>query len=215
MWLSTLRNLAFGPRIAPARRRRPVPSRKRPPICKPCLELLEDRTVPSTTWIEQGPGPILNGGFTEGIPGQPEAGAVQALAVDPSNANIVYAGTVNGGVWKTTNATAANPTWISITDQQLPALSISSLAISPVDPNTLFAGTGSISSLSFDGSTGFGVARSTDGGATWNVLAADTFAGQRIFKVVPTTLDGGNVVLADAWFGGIAPTGQLSAGGGV
>src|SRR5262249_50916593 len=28
-------------------------------------------------------------------------GAVQAVAVDPSDPNTVYAGTVNGGVWKT------------------------------------------------------------------------------------------------------------------
>jgi len=47
------------------------------------VERLEDRCVPSTTWIEQGPGPILNGGVK--IPGGPEAGAVQALAVDPSH----------------------------------------------------------------------------------------------------------------------------------
>ena len=59
MWLTTLRSLAFGPRIAPARRSRRVPSRKRPPTCKPCLERLEDRTVPSSTWIDQGPGPPL------------------------------------------------------------------------------------------------------------------------------------------------------------
>src|SRR5437867_2325691 len=112
MWLTTLRSLAFGPRIAPARRSRRVPSRKRPPTCKPCLERLEDRTVPSSTWIDQGPGPILNGNSIQGTPGRPEDGAVEAIAVDPTNSSIVYAGTVNGGVWKTTNATAANPTWV-------------------------------------------------------------------------------------------------------
>jgi hypothetical protein len=178
------------------------------------VERLEDRCVPSTTWIEQGPGPILNGGNVE-IPGGPEAGAVQALAVDPTNANIVYAGTVNGGVWKTTNATAANPTWTPLTDQQLPALSIDSLAISPVNSNIVYAGTGSWSSFgAMDGSPGVGLARSTDGGATWQVLAADTFTNQRIYKVVPTTLDAGNVVLADARGAGNSVAG-FSPGGGV
>ena len=61
--------------------------------------------------------------------------AVQALVVDPTNTNVVYAGTVNGGVWKTTNANAANPNWVPLTDQKLPALSIQSIAISPVNPN--------------------------------------------------------------------------------
>src|SRR5437868_4047878 len=84
------------------------------------LEPLEDRTLPSATlsgvanWVEQGPGPI-NGGQVEGISPlklafqNPVAGAVQAIAVDPSDANRVFVGTVNGGIWRTTNATVSNP----------------------------------------------------------------------------------------------------------
>jgi hypothetical protein len=151
-------------------------------------------------WVEQGPGPILNG-QDEGLPGpNPVAGAINAIVPSPSSADIVFVGTVNGGVWKTSNATAATPTWTPLTDTQLPALSINSLAISPVSPNTLFAGTGSTSSFAFFGSPGFGVARSTDGGVTWTVLAAATFAGRRIDSIVPTTLSGGNVVLAATLF---------------
>src|SRR6516162_330670 len=150
-------------------------------------------------WVEQGPGPILNG-QDEGLTNNPVAGAINAIV--PISADIVFVGTVNGGVWKTSNATAATPTWTPLTDAQLPALSINSLAVSPVDSNTLFAGTGSTSSFSFNGSPGFGVARSTDGGATWTVVAAATFAGRRIASIVPTTLSGGNVVLAATLFDG-------------
>src|SRR5262245_23458936 len=92
------------------------------------VERLEDRLTPSTTWVEQGPGPIL-GGSTQGIPGNPVAGAIEAIAVGPTNADVVYAGSVNGGVWKTTNATAADPAWTPLTDLQLPEISIDSLAI--------------------------------------------------------------------------------------
>src|SRR5690349_13413892 len=103
-------------------------------------------------WVEQGPGPILNG-QDEGLPGpNPVAGAINAIV--PISAATVFVGTVNGGVWKTSNATAASPTWTPLTDTQLLALSINSLAVSPVDPNTLFAGTGSTSSFSFNGSPG-------------------------------------------------------------
>ena len=35
----------------------------------------------------------------------PSAGAVEALAPGPSNPDVLYVGTVNGGVWKTTDAT--------------------------------------------------------------------------------------------------------------
>jgi hypothetical protein len=159
-------------------------------------------TLAVAAWVEQGPGPILNG-QDEGLPGpNPVAGAINAIAPSPSSADIVFVGTVNGGVWKTSNATAATPTWTALTDTQLPALSINSLAMSPVSPNTLFAGTGSTSSFGFNGSPGFGVARSTDGGVTWTVLAAATFAGRRIDSIVPTTLSGGNVVLAATLFDG-------------
>jgi hypothetical protein len=157
------------------------------------VDRLEDRTVPSSTWVEQGPGPIT-GGLVEGLP--TTAGAVEAIATDPHNADLVYAGAVNGGVWKTTDARAADPTWVPLTDLQLPGLAINSLAVSPVDPNTVYAGTGSVSSFStFSTNPGIGLARSTDGGATWQLLAADTLARQNIRSVVPTTLGGGSVVL--------------------
>src|SRR5437667_10488062 len=122
-------------------------------------------------WVEQGPGPILNGANTEGMPGpNPVAGAINAIVPSPSSADIVFVGTVNGGVWKTFNATAATPIWTPLTDTQLPALSIDPLAMSPVDPNTLFAGTGSTSSAAFYGNPAFGVARSTDVRVTWTVV---------------------------------------------
>jgi hypothetical protein len=153
-------------------------------------------TPGAATWVEQGPGPILFESNTRLPPDNPASGAVNAVAPSPTNPNLLYVGTVNGGIWRTTNLTAVDPTWTPLTDQQLPALSIRSLAISPADPNTIFAGTGSSSSLASLGSPGFGVARSTDGGETWTVLAASTFAGKRITSIVPTSLDGGNVVLA-------------------
>jgi hypothetical protein len=148
------------------------------------------------TWLEQGPGPILFDSNTKVPPNSPVSGAINAIATSPTDPDLIYVGTVNGGIWRTTNATDANPTWTPLTDKSLPALSINSLAISPVRSNTLFAGTGSTSSLALEGTPGFGVARSTNGGKSWTVLASSTFAGRRINNIVPTTLDRGNVVLA-------------------
>jgi hypothetical protein len=203
--------------------RRRAASRARPHRTRLYLEPLEDRSLLSANWVDQGPGIILglandpvngNGNSVEGIPGRPQDGAVQALAVDPTNANIVYAASVNGGIWKTTDATDANPIWMPLTDQSLPAESMQSIAISPVNPKTIFAGTGSTSSFFFDGNNGFGIARSTDAGKHWQVLATDTFAGQRVRSIVPTTLEHGNVILAATLFGSVA-NGPLVPGGGV
>ena len=162
-------------------------------------------------WIQQGPGPIIGGqdeGITSPLGNNPVAGSCTSLAASLTNPDILYVGAANGGVWKTTTATAASPTWTNLTDQALPASSINALALSPLDPNdgTIFAGTGSTSSYASDGSPGFGVARSTDGGATWQVLAVSTFANRVINSIVPTAIStgglGGQVVLAGTLFDG-------------
>src|SRR5438445_5915445 len=157
------------------------------------LSVVVDASAAPKIWVEQGPGPTLDG-QTEGLLNNPVSGAVNAIAVSPSDRDVVYVGTVNGGIWKTTNASADNPTWIPLTDRRLPALSINSLAISPVHPDTLFAGTGSTSSFGLLGSPGFGVARSTNGGKSWKVLASSTFTGRRINSILPSSLKKGEVV---------------------
>jgi hypothetical protein len=61
------------------------------------LETLEGRAL-MAGWVEQGPGPIFNGDV-EGMEAQhsPVAGAVEVLAPDSGNPDVLYAGTVNGG----------------------------------------------------------------------------------------------------------------------
>jgi len=161
-----------------------------------CILSLAVRPSFAQVWTERGPGPTLNG-QSEGIPTNPVSGAVNQIAVPPGgDGNTIYVATVNGGIWKTTNGLSATPTWIPLTDFQLPALSMNSLAISPVSPNTIYGGSGSTSSNASDGSPGFGVVKSIDGGTTWTILAGTTFAGRRINSVVPTGLSGDQVVLA-------------------
>jgi hypothetical protein len=118
------------------------------------------------------------------------------VAANPTNADILYAAGVNGGVWKTVNATAATPAWTPLTDQAFPGLSIQSLALSPLDPNVVFAGAGRVSSYSSDGGTQFGVGISFDGGASWYISGA--LASRNVRSIVPTlTLASGlQVVLA-------------------
>ena len=123
-------------------------------------------------WAVQGPGPSQNGQL-EGIPNRPVTGAINALAPHPTNAAILYLGAVNGGVWRTTNATAASPVWTPLMDTQS-SLSIGrdALQFDPTDPtaNTLVAGSGRSSSFSSNGGARIGLFRTTDGGTTWTVL---------------------------------------------
>lgn len=94
------------------------------------FENLEDRRMLTTAltpvqplFIQSGPSPITNPAATStnGIP-KSTIGAVQTVAVDTvlqSSGNLVFAGTVNGGIWETTTYTSTSngPTWTDITDQ--------------------------------------------------------------------------------------------------
>jgi hypothetical protein len=171
---------------------------------RPHIESLEDRSVPSVTlsgvpdWQAEGPAPIF-GGQAEGINADlarapnaftnPVAGAINAVAADPGDANRIFVGTVNGGVWRTLNATSGNPTWTPLTDQ-LPSLAISDIKFSPLDRHTLFAGIGQFSSRGGMPGVLTGVLRSTDNGDTWQQLGTSTFAGVTINSIVPTALGG-------------------------
>src|SRR6516225_5237935 len=72
--------------------------------CRPRLELLEDRTLPSVTlptvptWIAEGPAPNSGGNAQgtnmaseTGVANSPEdTGAVEAIAVNPGNSKNVF-----------------------------------------------------------------------------------------------------------------------------
>ena len=122
-------------------------------------------------WQAQGPGPNTQGQVENIIPNDEVVGAVNTLAAHPTNANILYAGGVNGGVWKTTNATATSPTWVQQTDAKA-SLSMGAVEFDPTDGTyqTLVAGIGRFSSYSRKGGPRIGMLRTTNGGATWTTI---------------------------------------------
>jgi hypothetical protein len=169
-----------------------------PPRCDFSLEPLENRLLLSVdivgagipTWTDQGPGPIINTSQTPAPPDNRVGGAVQSVAVDPNNSANIWIGTTNGGVWHTTNADPANPgaiTWTPTMDQ-MPSLAIGAVTVDPTDAsgNTVWAGTGSFSN-GFEGGDAIGLYRTTDGGATWQLLGTE-MAGFRVKEVLPTTV---------------------------
>ena len=76
-----------------------------------------------------------------------------------------YAGVVNGGVWKTTDA---GRTWFPIFDEQ-PTQSIGAVVVAPSNPDILYVGSGEGLQRP-DLSVGDGVYKSVDGGRTWTHL---------------------------------------------
>ena len=124
------------------------------------------------TWRAQGPGPIQNGQVENVAPNNEMVGAINAVAAHPTDANILYVGAVNGGIWKTNNATAARPHWTPLIDN-LPSLLIGALEFDPTDPShqTLVAGVGLSSRVNqlVEGPLR-GIYRTTDGGDNWTQI---------------------------------------------
>jgi len=106
----------------------------------------------------------------------------------------MYIGAVNGGIWRTTNATSATPTWTPLTDFAT-SLSITSLEFDPTDltHNTMAAGLGSYSSLGREGSSVHGVLKTTDGGNTWAYL--DGGGGLLAHKNISGVIARGTILL--------------------
>jgi len=152
-------------------------------------------------WTGLGPAPATNSQNISIPPDNPVCGAIQTAAAHPTNPDILYVGAVNGGIWRTFNATATNPTWTPLTDN-LSSLSVGALEFDPTDPThqTLIAGIGHISSFYGIGGLRTGVLRSTNGGNTWAILGATQLANYNLTSVAAR----GNILMAagDSTFGG-------------
>lgn len=109
-----------------------------------------DNPSSALTWSPNGPYNI--------------GGRITAIAVNPSNPNIIILGAAAGGIFKTTNG---GLNWTAKTDEW-PSLSVGSLIMNPSNPNIIYCGTGEGNSA-IDVYPGFGVLKSTDMGETWNL----------------------------------------------
>jgi photosystem II stability/assembly factor-like uncharacterized protein len=155
-------------------------------------ELRRDRVASPTTvvapslpsvagaWVAQGPAAIT-GGQVDGMTPEVAIGAIHTVVAHPTNADTLWIGAVNGGIWKTTNATNASPTWTPLTDT-FGSLSIGALALDPTDAtrNTLVAGAGRYSSFGRVGGPLTGILRTTNGGTNWTQLVSAGVVGANV-----------------------------------
>ncbi len=134
--------------------------------------------ITGLTWVERGPNNI--GGRTRAI--LPD--------LNDTTGNTVWAGSVAGGLWKTTNAlnTTGNPLWKPVNDL-FHNLAISSITQNATKPGLIYFGTGE-GWYNIDAVTGDGIWKSADSGKTWNQLSSteDTLTSNT-FSFIQKVLD--------------------------
>lgn len=115
------------------------------------------------------------------------------ILVDPTNGQNIYAAITRAGGFPELAAAKSHPgatgargvfrstdggvTWAHLTSG-LPARSATDLAMSPTDPQTLFAGIGRIFGYSQNG-----IYRSTNGGSTWSKLSSGLPSSSQIGRI--------------------------------
>jgi photosystem II stability/assembly factor-like uncharacterized protein len=93
-------------------------------------------------------------------------GTVTTLAISAKDPNVIWAGTDNGLLWKTTTGTLP---WTRITSPKLPVKWVSHVAIDPADANHVF-----VSYSGFrEGDRASYLFETRDGGTTWRDMSAN------------------------------------------
>lgn len=116
--------------------------------------------IPDMNWIERGPKNV--------------SGRTRAIMVDPNDASgkTVWAAGVGGGLWKTTDITAASPIWTAANDL-FDNIAVTAIAFNPLNKQEMYFGTGEGFSNA-DAIRGRGLWKTTDGGVTWSPVASTT-----------------------------------------
>ncbi len=115
-------------------------------------------------------------------------GRLNCVKIHPTNANVMYVGASNGGIWKSING---GSTWANISPD-IPLLSIADIGLDPNNSNIIYALTGDAEPNPGEGGThsqtevsSIGIIKSTNGGLSWYPTG---FSFDHPSAVVPTKL---------------------------
>ncbi|MGV6830375.1 MAG: WD40/YVTN/BNR-like repeat-containing protein [bacterium] len=114
--------------------------------------------ISSSHWSSIGPGNI--------------GGRIRTIFIHPGNSNIIFAGSVGGGIWKSSDG---GNSWSAVNDF-MGNITVTSIAADPrttgnVNTTVLYTSTGE-GFYNGDALRGYGVFKSTDGGTTWSHLSS-------------------------------------------
>ena len=124
-----------------------------------------------------GPAPIAPQKWRWLGPGN-VGGRIRAIAISKASPSTMFAGSVGGGIWKTTNGGSS---WAPVNDF-MASLSVSALVFDPANPSVMYAGTGE-GYGNADAIRGAGIFKSVDGGTTWAQLAGSARQSTAVSRI--------------------------------
>lgn len=149
------------------------------------------------TWNFVGPAPMPNG--QTNTQSAPVSGRTIAIAVHPTNSDIAYVGTAQGGLYRTLDG---GQTWTPLMDNAL-SLAIGAITIDPTDSTRLFIGTGE-NSNSCDSYAGVGLYIITNAETTANLagpynqnsVGANVLGKRSVGEILVDPVDPNKILLA-------------------
>src|SRR6185295_16668883 len=129
--------------------------------------------------------PDLSGALRWRNIGPFRGGRVTAVAGVASQPLVYYMGATGGGVWKTDDA---GVTWKNVSDGFVHSGSVGAIAVAQSNPSIVYAGMGE-ACLRGNLSSGDGVYKSTDAGATWRHIGLSDSSQIGRIQIHPTNPD--------------------------
>jgi hypothetical protein len=134
-------------------------------------------------WTWRGPGNI--------------GGRLRAINIHPTTTTTMFAGSVSGGMWKTTDS---GTSWAPVNDF-MANLAITAIVRDPANAAVMYASTGE-GFFNVDALQGAGIFKSIDSGTTWAQLAATAGSSYQYTNRIALSANG-SILLAATNFNGI------------